>query len=342
MKPNASDYQRVRLWSGIFSIGTNLGLVWAFYAVSLLISPLALRHFGAPLGALLPIAAWLALGLVFDILAGFAAETALGRTRQNFKFWLRDWLLAALRAAPALYLGVLALGWLRFQTWPTVLVFGLGAAALWALITLLLPALLPRAWKTQSAPTRAFETPLRHELRNIGVPAAMPITWIESEDETTVNGAIAPLGQARVWLASNVAAHLTPRQAALLVRRDFWFRRSGKHKIETAICIGWLSLGLLGAHLMPASDALQGGLGGAALVTSWCFAALFVWPRLNSAWMRAADRDLLAVASRDEIEALLRRVQELNASDTQLPDAKASVFHPIPELDRRLQNLKND
>lgn len=344
MKFNASDYQRVRLWSGIFSIGTSLGLIWAFYAVSLLASPLILRHFNAPLILLLPIAAWLALGLVFDILTGFAAETALGRTRQSFNLWLRDWSLVALRTAPALYLGLLALGWLHFQNWPIFLIFGGGAALLWALTTLLLPAFLPRAWQTQSAQTRAFEQSLRHELKNIGVPAAMPIRWIESEDETTVNGTMPPLGRAQIWLASNVAAHLTPRQAALLVRRDFWFRRTGKGVgkgvLETLICIGWLLLGLVGARLMPAVDALQGALGGAALMTSWCFAALFVWPRLNSAWMRVADRDLLEVASLEEVETLLRRVQELNASDTQLPDAKASVFHPIPDLTRRLENLK--
>ncbi len=340
MNPNASDYQRVRLWSGIFSIGTNLGLIWAFYAVSLLVSPLALSYFSAPIILITPVTTWLVLGLFFDILSGFAAETALRRTRQTFKTWLRDWLLAALRAAPALYLGLLALGWMRFQTWLVFTVFALGAALFWAIITLLLPSLLPRAWRTHSAQTRAFETPLRHELRNIGVPAALPITWIESEDETTVNGAIAPLGQLRVWLGSNVAAQLTPRQAALLVRRDFWFRRNGKHGRETLICIGWLVFGLVGARVMPASDALQSALGGAAFVTTWCFAALFVWPRLNSRWMHAADRDLLEVAPYEEIETLLRRVQELNASDTQLPDAKASVFHPIPELERRLEKLK--
>lgn len=342
MTSNASDYQKVRLWSGIFSIGTNLGLIWAFYIVSLLVSPLVLRHVGAPLVLLSPVLAMLVLGLVFDILTGFVVETALGRTRQSFNLWMRDWFLVALRVAPALYIGLLALGWLRFQSWPTFLFFCLGAALLWALLTLLLPALLPRAWQTQNSQTRDFEAQLRPELKKTGVPDNLPLTWIESEDETTVNGAITPLGGERVWLASNVASHLTARQAALLVRRDFWFRRKGKHLLGTLICVGWLLLGLVGARLVPAIDALQGALGGAAWMTIWCFAALFVWPRLNSAWMRAADRDLLEVASHDEIEILLRRVQELNASDTQLPDIKSSVFHPIPDLTRRIENLKNN
>ena len=339
MKPNASDYQRVRLWSGIFSIGINLGLVWAFYGFSLLVSARVLDRFDAKFALLLPVAAMLALGLFFDILSGFAAETALGRTRQPFNLWLRDWLLASARVAPALYVGLLALGWLRFQSWQITAVCALAAAALWAALTLLLPALLPRAWQTQTERTRAFEAPLRLEFERAGVPGKVPIRWIESEDETTVNGAIPPLGRAQIWLGSNVAAHLTPRQAALLVRRDFWFRRSGKHLAETMICIGWLLIGIAGARLMPATNALQAALGGAAFMTSWCFAALFVWPRLNSAWMRAADRDLLGVADRDEIEILLRRVQQLNASDTKLPDAKAGVFHPIPDLSRRLENL---
>lgn len=337
--PSASDYQKVRLWSGIFSIGTNLGLIWAFYAVSLLASDALLERFDARLLLLVPVAAMLSLGLVFDILSGFAAETALGRTKQSFKAWLRDWFLVSLRVAPALYLGLLFLGWLRFQPLAARGEWIINAAAFFAVLALLLPAFLPRSWRRSGDETRAFETLLAPELAKIGVPAA-PVFWIESEDETTVNGAIPPLGRARIWLATNVARHLSPRQAALLIRRDYWFRRTKKHFWNGLICVLWLLLGLAFAQFLPARNALQGALGGAAWVTSWCFAALFVWPHLNRAWMSAADRDLLQVAPREEIEALLRRVQELNASDTHLSATKAGVFHPIPDLNRRLESLK--
>jgi len=336
---NETLYQRVRLWSGIFSIGANLGLIWGFYSASLGVSQTLLAQFGA--GVLLfPVAAMLALGFVFDILVGFATETALGRTTQSFAGWARDWLLGALRVSVGLYVGLRFLGWMRFWPAPQFAVFLVGAGLFFTALALFIPALLPRSWRVDNDETRQYATIVRQELGEVGVPAHLPIVWIESEDETTVNGAIPPLGRAQIWLSSNVLQGLSPRQTALLIRRDWWFRRTHKHLLESAICVGWLLLGLLLArHFPPARDAVQAALGGAAVLTTWCFAALFVWPRLNSIWTRAGDRDLLSVAPREEVIALLRRVQSLNASDTQLTSAKAGVFHPIPDLERRLDNL---
>ena len=338
---NATSYQRVRLWSGIFSIGANLGLVWALYILSLGFSGALLRRFDARLLLILPVLAMLALGLVFDILSGHAVETALGRTRQPFANWLRDWMVAALRAGVGLYFALLFLGWLRFTSTTKFAPVLLGAGAFFTGFTLCLPLFLPRSWRADTDQTRAYSEQLRPQLEDVGVPRQLPIVWIEAEDETTVNGAVPPLGRAQIWLSTNVVEGLTPRQSALLVRRDWWFHRTGKHLIQSAICVSWLLAGLVLARAVPASDVLQGALGGAAIMTSWCFAALLVWPRLNSVWTRAADRDLLQVAEREEIAELLRRVQSLNSSDESLGAAKAGVFHPIPDLNRRLDHLSD-
>ncbi len=335
---NATDYQKVRLWSGIFSIGVNLGLIWAFYLASFFVAPW-LSRFDARFTLLFPVAAMLCLGFVFDVLCGHAAETALGRTRQGFKSWARDWFLISLRVAPALYIALLSLSWLRFQSSLALALFAACAALFWIFLTLLLPAFLPRSWQFESDATREFAAQLRPELERMSVPPNLPLKWIQSEDETTVNGAIPPLGRAQIWLAENVARELTPRQAALLIRRDWWFRRTGKHLESAAICVAWLLFGLFGTRFFPAQNALQAALGGAAWMTSWCFVALFVWPHLNRIWTGAADRDLLNCAPREEIEALLRRVQNLNLSDTALSGAKVGVFHPISDLTRRLENL---
>ncbi len=339
---NATNYQRVRLWSGIFSIGANLGLVWALYVVSLGFSGALLARFDSRLLLLLPVMAMLALGFAFDVLSGHAVETALGRTRQPFQNWVRDWMLAATRAGFGLWLALLFLGWMRLTSTSQFAAFLLGAVVFFTALTLLLPSFLPRSWRIENPETRAYAEQLRPQLEAVGVPSQLAVTWIEAEDETAVNGAIPPLGRAQIWLSTNVIQGLTPRQSALLVRRDWWFRRTGKHLVQSAICVGWLLVGLVLARaLLPARDVLQAATGGAAIVTSWCFAALFVWPRLNSVWTRAADRDLLSVAAREEIIELLRRVQTLNSSDVSLGAAKAGVFHPIPDLQRRLDNLCN-
>jgi len=336
---NATLYQRVRLWSGIFSIGANLGLVWGLYGTSLGIPKTLFVRLGA--GAhLFPVAAMLALGFVFDVLVGFATETALNRTTQSFAGWVRDWFTGALRVGVGLYVGLTFLGWMRFLPAPQFAAFWLGAGLFFTALAFALPSLMPRSWRVDNDETRRYATIVRQELGEVGVPSHLPIVWIESEDETTVNGAIPPLGRAQIWLSSNVLQGLTPRQTALLIRRDWWFHRTHKHLVESAICVGWLLLGLLIARRFPpASNAVQAALGSAAVLTTWCFAALFVWPRLNSIWTRTGDRDLLSVAPREEIIALLRRVQSLNASDTRLTSAKAGVFHPIPDLERRLNNL---
>ena len=339
---NAANYQRVRLWAGIFSIGTNLGLVWACYFFALGFSEALLARFDVRALLLLPVAAMLALGLMFDILIGHAGESALGRTRQSFAAWARDWALAAARVGPGLWAALVFLGWMRFAPTAAFLLFLAGALLLFGALLSLLPAFLPRSWRLDSDETRRYASILRQEFGDVGVPSHLPIVWIAGEDETTVNGSVTPVGRAQIWLSSNVISGLTPRQTALLVRRDWWFRKTRKTVMNAAICVAWLLVGLVLARTVPpARDPLQAALGGAAVMTTWCFAALFVWPRLNSVWVRAADRDLLEVAPRAEVIELLMRVQTLNASDHTLSAVKAGVFHPIPDLNRRLDNLSD-
>ena len=338
---NATNYQKVRLWSGIFSIGTNLGLICAFALFFWSADAAILAKFSPQIWLVLPVLAFLALGFFFDVLSGHAAETALGRTKQGFGAWLRDWISVSIRGATALYVALLFLGFARFwsdETKAILLVF----AAIFALVlTNALPLYLPRSWRANSEKLREYEFKVREELRDLQIPTRASVVWIAAEDETSVNGALAPLGRAQIWLSTNVARHLEPRQTALLVARDFYFRRTKKQILNAAICVLWLLFGLgVSLFLLPAKSVESAATTGAAWMSFWCFAALFVWPHLNRAQMAGADRFLLSHASPEEIAALLRRVQELNGTDTQLSRAKSAVFHPIPSLESRLSRLE--
>ena len=98
-------------------------------------------------------------------------------------------------------------------------------------------------------------------------------------------------------------------------------------------------LGVLLALLLPSVNSVQAGLSGAAIMTTWCFLALFVWPTLNRVWMRHADSFLASLATPGEVRDLLSKIERLNATDISLSPAKTTVFHPIPPLQDRLSNL---
>jgi Zn-dependent protease with chaperone function len=153
-----------------------------------------------------------------------------------------------------------------------------------------------------------------------------------------VNGCITPRGF--LSLSTTVARLLTPREAALLTAREECYRRSGTWIVILVIVMVWTFLGILVARLMPGTNPVQGGLNGVAIMSTWCFLALFVWPTVNRIWMRNADESLASIASAAEVKDLLSKVERLNATDIALSPAKVAVFHPIPPLQDRLTNLE--
>jgi hypothetical protein len=101
-----SRYQRVRLWSGVTSIGSNLAFVWSLALTSSLwaggcsgILAVAITLLGAAL-------VMTAANLPFDILCGHAVETALDRTDQSFGDWLLDWFRNRAMTAAGLWTGM--------------------------------------------------------------------------------------------------------------------------------------------------------------------------------------------------------------------------------------------
>jgi len=184
-----------------------------------------------------------------------------------------------------------------------------------------------------------YEELLRNELRKLD-SRVRDARWFDNGDVRFVNGFISPLGL--LCLSTTVSNELTPREAALLAAREEWFRKSGCFFAGSAIAVLWALLGFLFALLLPATSATsaaQAALGGSAVVTAWCFLALFVWPSLNRRWMRKADCHLAKLAPRDEVVALLKKVQSLNSTDVSLARVKTTVFHPIPPLEERLRAL---
>ncbi len=330
---DASAYQRVRLWSGITSIGFNLCVILFFAVTSLwwasLINTAALEFIF--LGAL-------AIGismanLPLDLLSGFAIESTSGNTQQSFREWIRDWMIGRGLGALGLFFSFSLFWWNHVTAGGFVFPILVLAGFVLAGGLLFFPTGLKAPQESSEA---RFEITLRRELNQLIGPAR-DIRWFENGETRFVNGFISPSGL--LCLSTTVARELTPREAALLATREEWFHKNRTFFIEGTIVVLWLLLGLLFALLLPATSGLQAAIGGAAVVTGWCFLALFIWPSLNRKWMARADQSLLTLAPAEEVRDLLQKVQSLNKTDVSLSAAKTFVFHPIPPLEERLQGL---
>ena len=329
------NYQRIRLWSGITSIGANLAMIWG---LALSASWWAMRFsglglLGIPL-VLLAVATLVTLAnLPFDVLSGHAVEQAVGRTGQSASLWFSDWIRGRFVTLIGLWIGMIYFSALHQASRSGTMILIVAAGVVVILLFLLVPA-------GDSAPAgsseEVFEKSMNAELQSLGV-TPRPVRWFDLGDEETANGCITPRGL--LSLSATVAQWLTPREAALMASREEYYRKSGAWILILAIVAVWTLLGILLALLLPSVNPVQAGLSGAAIMTTWCFLALFVWPTLNRVWMRHADSFLASLATPGEVRDLLSKIERLNATDISLSPAKTTVFHPIPPLQDRIANL---
>ena len=332
---DSTDYQRIRLWSGITSIGANLAMIWglALSASWWAMGFSGLGLLGIP-AVLLAVTILLTLAnLPFDVLSGHAVEQAVGRTGQSASDWLADWIRGRFVTLIGLWIGMIYFSVIHqaSRSGTTILIVAAGAVVI--LLFLLVPA-------GDSAPAgsskEVFERSMNAELQSLGV-TPRPVRWFDLGDEESVNGCITPRGL--LSLSATVAQWLTPREAALMASREEYYRKFGTWLFTLLIVASWTLLGILLATLIPSANAVQAGLIGAAVMSSWCFLALFVWPTLNRFWMNRGDAFLASLASPAEVSDLLSKIERLNATDISLSAVKTAVFHPIPPLQERLSKL---
>jgi hypothetical protein len=331
---DSHSYQRIRLWSGITSIGTNLGLIWALTLTASWWGG-ELSGFTAVEGVFFVVAILMTLAnLPFDILCGHAIEQAMGRTNQSTTSWLIDWMRHRSVTAAGLWIGMLLFAGFSEAHGHWRLLMPLVIVVFIVILFFMVPA--GRVSNSGSA-EEIFEKRLIVELKALHVKPRT-IRWFDHGDLETVNGCITPRGV--LSLSTSIIQCLTPREAALLAAREEWYRRSGTWIVIPLIVMMWTLAGILMTRLLPIMNPVQAGLNGVAIMTTWSFLALFVWPTLNRVWMSNADEFLASLTSTGEVKDLLSKVERLNATDISLPHAKTAVFHPIPPLQDRLTNLE--
>lgn len=342
---DSSSYQQFRLWSGICSIGINLGMIWTAFFMSLMLPSLSAGISGIlfPLVALSIALIFILAFLPFEILVGFAGESAFSRGRQSLGEWMRDWGKSQWFIIFGLVCGLCFFAWAD------------GLPLLWKLIAVSLVCLLA-AFFVFSLPfwvqllggmaaeqDLELDDEVNEKLRQYDAPP-VKILILDDGDEEGVNGTILPFHPDTFIINHAAGEELHADELAALALREQWFHRKGQSLQCLLIVLGWLAAGLLLALTVPAAwlgatYPLQLGLGGVAVLTTWCFLALLVWPPLNNRIMLKADAYLAKKIGVEKTVALLNKIQTLNETDFDISGIKEHVFHPVPSLRRRLVHL---
>jgi len=343
---DASSYQQFRLWAGICSIGINLGLVWAAYLATHWVPGLTgatevwFLPFFAFTFALIAILAF----LPFEVLIGFAGESAFSRSQQSFSEWLQDWSRSQWLVLAGVVAGICIFGWVGPQglLWHLAAVVALSVVAAGFVFTLPFWIRFLGGFAVEN--DRRLESQVNEVLKSHDAPPVR-LAIVDDGDEEGVNGTILPFDSETFTINRAASEQLEAEELASLVLREQWFHRNGQAGLCLGIVLGWLSAGILLSFWIPgallgAESALQSGIGGTAVMTTWCFLALLTWPPLNNRIMLRADASMAEKIGVDETVALLNKIQTLNESDFDLSESKEHVFHPIPSLKKRLEHLK--
>lgn len=345
----ATNYQRVRLWSGVTTLGLNLAIAWGAF----LLAPRIEGWLpGWPLAA--QVAVVVILGtfavLPLEVLVGHAIERMVERTDQTLRGWLNDWFQGVIRFVIPAIIGGTLLGFGASWWWPIKI-----AAGLVLIIAAFVTAeqfyhLIPPGWKPAESPDPAFVASLREACEEMNVPPAH-IAWVDDSDAFTSTGVVvSPVFMATreengmvipaVGMSTAVARYLQPRQAALMISRELFILKCGFRRKALLLSLLWLAGGLSLAWWLPlGATPLASALGGMAVMSTWCLLALFVFPPLSRRWVLKADQFLLTLAEPEEIRDCLALVQELNATDVTVSSGKEYLFHSIPPLEHRLREL---
>ncbi|MBS0658864.1 MAG: hypothetical protein JSR82_11555 [Verrucomicrobia bacterium] len=345
----ATNYQRVRLWSGVSALGINLAMAWGAYFAAPTLERWLLGWPLAAQVAVVVVAATLLL-LPFEILVGHAIERMVERTDQTLKSWLQDWFQGVIRFALPTIIGGTVLGFGDTWWWPIKVGAGLLLVVAGFVTAEQFYHLLPQSWKPAESPDPAFVGALRECCVEMNVPPAH-IAWVEDTDAFTSTGVVvSPVFMAAreengmiipaVGMTTAVSRYLQPRQAALMMARELFILKCGYRRKALLLSMLWLGAGLGLAWWLPlGASPLAAGLGGMAFMSTWCLLALFVFPPLSRRWVLKADQFLLTLAEPEEIRDCLSLLQELNATDITVESGKGYLFHSIPPLEHRLREL---
>lgn len=345
-----SRYPKIRIWCGISSIGFNLFLPWITF---LLITFRVIPSPGSSNRSIfLTILCYFCfVSLVngpLDFISGFFLEKKAGRYSYASKQWIFHWIAGSFAFIILQTTGgcllVFILHKLSYGFFIGIFLLIVATVAVQRWHFFLIPSLL----KKPCPPSHEYLSQLARELFSLGLKKMMEekiLYFYESEDGVSVNGGSIGWGdQRRYMISSASAALLTPRELALLICRDETIIGPQKIRKYFYYSLIYCVLGLVVACYlvlnMKFSLFWSQWLFSISLLSSWFFLALFLFPSYSRKKHLIADAQIITHGvDKKEYADLLKKLQPLNSTEDKTSTLIETIFHPIPTLKSRLQQL---
>ena len=345
-----SLYPKIRIWCGITSIGFNLFLPWIiFFLITFKILPSPGESGRTIFLTILSYFCFVSLvNGPLDFISGFFLEKKAGRYSYSSKQWISQWIAGSFAFIILQTVGgcllVFILHKLSYGFFIGIFLLIVAAVVVQRWHFFLIPSLLKKPYPL----SHEYLSQLAQELFPLGLKKMMEeemLYFYQSEDGVSVNGGSIGWGdQRRYMISSASAALLTPRELALLIWRDETIigpQKMRKHFYYSWIyCVGGLAVACYLVFNMILPLLWSQWLLSISLLSSWFFLALFLLPSYSRKKHLIADAQIITHGvDRKEYSALLKKLQTLNSTEEKTSTLIETIFHPIPTLKSRLQQL---
>ncbi len=329
-------YARARLWLGITSVGTHVVLAAVLLGLNMPSRLLADVLSGMATDALvvgLLLLGYLVVSLPFDLLGGYVLPHRFGREApafgQFFVSWGRGVVVQSavmLAAALALLLGGRTMG----QT---------GAGIVVALLMLTFVVLQEELARLAGrlAASRRMQNPVDADDR--------PVSVLAATDPGFTGGVCGLPGMESLVLPERWENVLTSEQYAVQVKRRIASITTGTRQRGLLLAVGFNMLGffvcvsVLDVAMTTVADLWSFSLA----FTLWSFAGLLILPTFSRLGVYEIDRKVRdqGVSDRD-LEQTMRALDRLQDDEPQRSRGVETIFHPVPAVENRLQQLTSD
>lgn len=326
-------YARARLWLGISNVGFFVVLATVLLSLgggSTIISALGLSS-AAPaviFASLLGI--YVLLSLPGDIVGGYILPRRFDRTTIGFGQFLAHWLrgvaiqFAVMLAASLILLAAAQ----RFGAMGFVTAAGLMMLT-FVQFQLPLARFVARIRNYAASPTELLSTE----------QSLQPVV-VETHDPGFVGGFTGLPGMVKLVLPADWIRVLTPAELDIQLQRRMALLSTGTRMRGVLVALGWNLLGLTAAIYLTgvAVDSAASIVSVSLCFTIWSFLGLLLLPTVSRRGVYEADRRvLLNGVSRQDLEGLIRKLDQLQEGEPARPSGVEAIFHPVPSVENRLR-----
>lgn len=326
-------YARARLWLGISNVGFFVVLAAVLLGIGggpEIISMLGLAA-ASPLTAFAALlACYITLSIPGDVVGGLILPRRFGRSTSTFGRFFMAWL----RGVITQFAVMLAAGMVLITAGSFFGAVGFVGAAGLMMLTFL-----------------QFQLPLARLVARLLDYPALPtdlapamgdqsFVAVESNDPGFVGGFAGLPGTETLVIPANWIRVLTPQELDIQLQRRLALRTTGTRTRGLAVGLGWNLIGLIVCTYATgaAVNTVAGIVSISLCFTLWSFVGLLLLPTISRRGVYEADRHVLQNGiRRDDLEAVIRKLDRLQEDEPVRPNGVESIFHPVPSVENRLR-----